>query len=332
MMIREWLPPALALIAWISASAASAQPAELILHGHVFHLGADGAPVPEKGLQVTHDGFNRATVTNDDGDFRLAIPGYFVPGEEIRLSVAKEGWRMPLGGLVRIPSEPAKDRIRIEMLPLGSDVFLSPESIETFIVDTLRTSVQRVRLDVEEPGFDFSRSIREWAERYGLSPESAKTAIEGWIAEVKEASDDERRLGLAAFAERQFAKAASHFGFAAAASRQDLARIEKAEEALAVRRRNLRRDALADFRESGLAFQRAQRFGAAAISFRSALKYVEQHEDPEAWAALQLSLENAFEAADAFSPLGHLELGEPFQLPLPSVLAPTPARACRASP
>ncbi len=168
---------------------------------------------PERGVQVTLVGFDRGAVTNDQGFFRLKIPSIFKPGDEIKFNVAKEGWRVPLDGAVRIPSDLQKEWVRLETLPLGSPGFLTPASIEKLIEDALRKSAQQAGAKNVEPKLDFSRAIREWAERYGLSPDSAKAEIDQWIAEVKEANGaDERRLGLAAFAEQQFEKAAGHFG------------------------------------------------------------------------------------------------------------------------
>jgi tetratricopeptide (TPR) repeat protein len=113
---------------------------------------------------------------------------------------------------------------------------------------------------------------------------------------VKAASDDERQLGLAAFAEQHFEKAADHFGLAAAASVAELAKITRAEEALAARRRKVVETAVSNNQDQGLAHYRARRFEAAAAVYREALKYVSQEDDCETWAALQGNLGKAIAA------------------------------------
>ena len=69
---------------------------------------------------------------------------------------------------------------------------------------------------------DFSRAIKDWAVKYGFSAQQAKEEIDKWIAEVKATEDDPHKLGLAAFAEKNFRKARQLFTVSAEQKTQRL--------------------------------------------------------------------------------------------------------------
>lgn len=282
---------AAALLALACVAAASAQAGELL--GKVFRVGDNGQKVFERNVVVFLVAQESSTITNDNGLFRLPIPGGYRPGETLKIDVKKNGWRIryPLDGEVRIPAAPEKDLILIELLPVGSKLFLTDASIEKLIADAMRKPTAQAANKGEEPKVIFGRAIREWAQRYGLSAEIAKAEIDRWVAEVQQASGaDERKLGLAAFAGQQFEKAADHFGLAAESSVDELAQIEKAEEALASRRRESRHTAASNYLDQGLALANSMRFEDAIRAYRRALRFVSPEEDRQAWALLHTQL------------------------------------------
>jgi hypothetical protein len=111
---------------------------------------------------------------------------------------------------------------------------------------------------------DFAPLIRDWAEKYGFTPEEAKAQIDKWVADVETAQQDFNKLGLAAFAEHNFGKAAGLFSEAGQNSEKQLKLVEKQQIDIEAKRtallretaRNYKREGDADY--SGYAFSKAQ--------------------------------------------------------------------------
>ena len=156
----------------------------------------------------------------------------------------------PPDGRIRIPRKDT-DFVRVRLLPEGSPDFLAGDRIERLIGNSSEKAKQREASEVSEgtpgkalpkpgsrklqgsirpsqgialaahrqpgpvaslpPTSDFDRSIREWATRHGFSAEEVQTAINRWIAEVESRREGAHRLGLAAFAQKQFSEAARYF-------------------------------------------------------------------------------------------------------------------------
>jgi uncharacterized protein HemY len=74
---------------------------------------------------------------------------------------------------------------------------------------------------------DFGRYIKEWALQYGFSAEEAQAEIDRWVAEVQRKEDDFYKLGLAAFAEKNFGKAEELFRESAAVNAQRMRESER---------------------------------------------------------------------------------------------------------
>ena len=62
-----------------------------------------------------------------------------------------------------------------------------------------RTRPHPSEFDVEQE-VDFGRYVKEWASRYGFTPQDAQKELDRWIAETEANQEDFRKLGLAAFA------------------------------------------------------------------------------------------------------------------------------------
>jgi hypothetical protein len=165
----------------------------------------------------------------------------FEPGREITAAVDKPGWAIwqPLEGKTPIP----QGLLTIQLLPKGSKRFWTDKFIQTFIEDTAEKAKLQVKLadrQENQKPVDFGPLIKEWASKYGFSPEEAKGQIDKWVAEVQAAQEDFYKLGLAAYAEHNFRKAGELFDEAGQNSERQLAAATKqAAEAEATRSRLL---------------------------------------------------------------------------------------------
>jgi len=110
------------------------------------------------------------------------------------------------------------------LLPVGSPKFLSPTHLEKLFQELAEKSKQQLAPD-NKP-VDFSRAIKDWAEKYGFSAQQAKEEIDKWIAEVKANEDDPYKLGLAAFSQKNFAEASKLFN-ESAESKSQLLRLKE---------------------------------------------------------------------------------------------------------
>ncbi len=282
------------LVAISPTWAQATQQRELI--GRVFHLDKYGEEILEKAVAVTLAVTGTATITNDQGRFRLPIARFYQPGELIEIIVAKDGWkiRYPVGGEVRIPANAESDSIEIELLPVGSPLFLGPASLENLIRNRICNSVQPTELDNPEPKLDLSRSIGDWAQDYGLTPELAKLEIDRWIVGVQSASTStEYQRGLAAFAREQFEEAAHHFELAANAAALRSSQLATKRAKLRTEEAEIKREASSNYRYRGLSYYYASNFEAAIGAYRKALAYTSPEGDRLAWATLQNDLGNA---------------------------------------
>ncbi len=281
------------LVPWLllhTARATAAPVPQRELLGVVFHVGTHDEEVLEEGVQVILADHGAATVTNDHGFFRLPIPNFLQPGDAIRINAIKEGWgvRYPLGGEERVPDEPEKQLVRIELLPTGSPLFMTSASIEKMIQDAIQKSAQEVNLSKQgRAKFDFSRAVREWAQRFGLSAETARLEIDDWIAEVQNvASSTEHQRGLAAFAQEQFKNAAAHFGAAAEANLVRLAQLEADHQKIKAEEIASRRAAVSYFSQEGLAHYNSFHFEEALTSYEIAIQQLSNDEAPLLLASL----------------------------------------------
>ena len=252
-----------------------------ILKGKVLLVGQHDETTPAIGVDVILEETGDTVTTVAGGLFRLFIADKFKAGEEITLQVTKPDWRIqyPLDGETHIPADLDKDRIEIRLLPLGSKKFWSADRIEKFIQDTAEQAKEQVTREGRPEDIDFSRYIKEWATQYGFSAQQAKAEIDQWVAEVQQKQDDLYKLGLAAYAEKNFGKAGELFTLSAKAKVKQL-------EALDQERERLTEETIRDFRLAGDAEYNNYRFDKALSAYQQALGYVSQEQRPQLWATL----------------------------------------------
>jgi tetratricopeptide (TPR) repeat protein len=208
----------------------------------------------------------------------LFLPDLFKAGETITMMVEKTGWRIqyPLDGEVRVPANLKKDTIEIRLLPVGSKKFWSDDRIQKFVEDMAERAREQVKPEGKPEEIDLGRYIKEWAAEYGFSAEQAKAEIDKWVAEVQEKQDDFHKLGLAAYAERNFGKAAALLTESA---------ITKAE-----RLERLTEETVRDFRLAGDAQYNNYAFDKALAVYQRALDYLSKERNPRLWARVLVDI------------------------------------------
>ena len=245
---------------------------------------------PAEGVDVTIKETGDTLRTKAHGLFRMFIPDGFKAGETVTFLVAKDGYciQYPLEGEHPIPADLEKKVVEIRLLPVGSKKFWSEDRIENFIKTLAEKSKEQIRPDGTPQDIDFSQAIKEWAVKYGFSAEQAKAEIDKWVAETKSKENDFHKLGLAAFAEKQFGKAESLFNKSANGKITKWTALKTQEQQLAD-------DIISDLRLAGDAAYNNYEFHKAIENYENALSFIVKDKQPRLWGAIQTKIGNANE-------------------------------------
>ncbi len=183
-----------------------------LLQGRVLLVGEQDDLSPLVGQDVTLVESGDTARTKEGGRFRLFLKDIFKPGTRVTLSVEKKGWRIqyPLEGDARVPDDLDKELVEIRLLPIGSKKFWSADRIEKLIRDTAEKTKEQIHPEGKPQDIDFSRYIKDWANKYGFSAQQAKAEIDKWVAEAEQ-KNDPYQLGLAAYAKKNFGEAGKLF-------------------------------------------------------------------------------------------------------------------------
>ena len=253
-----------------------------VLKGNVMLIGAHDEPTPAIGVTVSLKGAGNPVRTLRGGEFRLFLPDIYKPGEDITLNVEIEGYRLfhPVGGETKVPADLDKQSIDIHLLPVGSRKFLSEAQIEYLIKTAAEESKVQVIPAGEKPApIDFTVFIQKWASQYGFTEAQVMEEIRKWVAQTQQEQADFYKLGLAAFAEKNFRKARELF---TQSGENNEKKLEQAREA-----------AVRDFRLAGGAAYNDYRFGEALASYQRAFKHTSKERTPALWAAVLIDIGNA---------------------------------------
>ena len=286
MRIRQRPFACLLLLSLLAPALTWAQ--ERFLRGEVVSLGTQGDKSPEKGVEVILKEVGNTTTTNDYGIFRLKLSDELKAGWRVTLGVSKQGWVIyaPLEGEVYIPAN-LTEVIKVQLLPMGSLELLKNRTlIEKFIQDLAEQSKRPTTPEGRPEPLDLGRAIKDWAVKYGFSAQQAREEIDKWIAEVKANEEDLYKLGLAAFAEKQFRKASELFTQSAEQHARQLEAVRREE-------RSLVEKTVRDYRLAGDAHSQETRFAEALQAYERALTYVTRDADPQLWAAVQVDIGGA---------------------------------------
>jgi tetratricopeptide (TPR) repeat protein len=257
--------------------------ADLLLKGVV--VTDAGQPVPETTIAVSG---GPSDITDDQGNFQIALSRDFLEGEQVIISVAREGWVInhPLDGVWNLPNLKYQDvhTARVELVPLGSKKLWTHARIEKHIAGLAGELAKMKKPGSGSAPVDFSFYLKEWAERYGFTPEQVKDQFDQWATEV-ENSEDYRTLGLRAFYLKHFAKAAENFTMAA----------RQGEERRKVLKENLVQTDLATFenwRDAGNSYFADYRFREALEAYHKAEAIATWEQYPRQWYEIQVYLGN----------------------------------------
>jgi tetratricopeptide (TPR) repeat protein len=286
MRIRQRPFACLLLLSLLAPALTWAQ--ERFLRGEVVSLGTQGDKSLEKGVEVILKEVGNTTTTNDYGIFRLKLSDELKAGWRVTLGVSKQGWVIyaPLEGEVYIPAN-LTEVIKVQLLPMGSLELLKNRTlIEKFIQDLAEQSKRPTTPEGRPEPLDLGRAIKDWAVKYGFSAQQAREEIDKWIAEVKANEEDLYKLGLAAFAEKQFRKASELFTQSAEQHARQLEAVRREE-------RSLVEKTVRDYRLAGDAHSQETRFAEALQAYERALTYVTRDADPQLWAAVQVDIGGA---------------------------------------
>lgn len=270
------------------------------LKGEVLLVGEEGETMPAGNVEVTLTPAGNTDITNRQGLFRVFLPKDYKPGELVTVLVNKSDWRIwhPLEGEIRIPRELKKERIRILLLPKGSKKFLTDRFIEKLIEDAAKITKLKngEGLRARPKAFDLGPHLRSWAIKYGFTPEQVREQIDLWVEEVNEKQEDIYKLGLAAFAEKNFSKAGELLNQSAELKAEQWENARKKSKAWRVEEARLLEETVRSFRTGGDAYYHDYDFEKALESYHRALEIVDQEERPHLWASLLLDVGNAHAA------------------------------------
>ncbi len=253
-----------------------------VLTGNVMLIGAHDEPTPAIGATVSLKGAGNPVRTLRGGEFRLFLPDIYKPGEDITLNVEIEGYRVfhPVGGETKVPADLDKQSIDIHLLSVGSRKFLSEAQIEYVIKTAAEESkVQVIPIGEKPAPIDFTGFIQKWASRYGFTEAQVTEEIRKWVAQTQQGQADFYKLGLAAFAEKNFRRARELF---TQSGENNEKKLEEAREAT-----------VRDFRLAGDAAYNDYRFAEALASYQRAFKHTSKEQTPVLWAVVLIDIGTA---------------------------------------
>jgi tetratricopeptide (TPR) repeat protein len=175
----------------------------------------------------------------------------------------------------------------VQLVPVGSKLFWTHDRIEKFISDMAEKSKQQVTLEGRPEAIDFGPYIKDWAVKYGFSAQQAKEEIDKWTAAIEENQGDLYKLGLVAFAKKNFGEASQLFNKSAEYKAKKLEEIKRKEET------SVEEEVVRDFRLAGEAYYNNYLFDKALNAYQRALTYVSRQQTPQLWAATLIDIGRA---------------------------------------
>jgi hypothetical protein len=165
----------------------------------------------------------------------------------------------PAGGRTKVGKDLRKQSEDIELLPVGSKRFWADAQIEALVHGAVEESKAAPKAGSEAKPADFTSYIDAWAKARGLGEQETLAEIDRWAKKVKAEENDVQKLGLAAFAEKNFRRAEDLYTQSAEAKARQLETRTREVE-------HLTESTIADYRQAGNAAYYDNRFRDALTS------------------------------------------------------------------
>jgi tetratricopeptide (TPR) repeat protein len=235
-----------------------------ILKGEVQLVYQDGVTAPAADVKVAVKGTGSSDITDEDGEFRITLTRDFNPGRMITVDVSKPGWVIfdPREGRTPIPSE----RLTIKMHPFVP-----------------LAGGQHERLKENDPRANFE----ELGGMRGLAGEGGDEHINKINKDDPKARSvhpedlDNKARGLVM--DHKYAAAAKLFVEHVRSDEKTLTAARKQEAELVS-------GIIREYQWAGDAFYSDYDFPASLGAYQAALRFVEQDQQPELWAAVQVDV------------------------------------------
>jgi tetratricopeptide (TPR) repeat protein len=236
--------------------------------------------VKEKSIETVLD---RVKTTYKQYGWQVYGNVYQVSGEHIHITADQqpkkwwEKWQAKVTFLIVLFLLTLLIFVKVVIVPYGSTKPLDHASIEKQIA-ILSDEVAKMRKESSQPkSVDFSFYLKEWAEKYGFTPDQVKTQFDQWATEV-ENSDNFRTLGLREFYLKNFTRAAENFTKAALQGEQ-----RRMQEDLAT---------FEDWKMAGNSHYADYKFREALETYRKAEKIATFDKYPRQWGEVRIFLGN----------------------------------------
>ncbi|MCK5231738.1 MAG: hypothetical protein KAR13_15805, partial [Desulfobulbaceae bacterium] len=182
--------------------------------------------------------------------------------------------------------------VEVRLLPTGSKLFWTDDRIEKMIADFAEKPKEQVKSEGRPEDINFGRYIKEWALQYGFSAEEVKREIDKWIAEVNEKGNDFYKLGLAAFANKNFSKAVELFQNSADLKEKQLQEIRQKKQELEKRERLLIEEIIRDYFLKGGVYYNDYQFHNALDAYQKTKGWFSREEYTRLWAFILTNIGN----------------------------------------
>jgi len=269
-----------------------------LLRGLIQTIGPQGELEPAAQAHVALAQTGESATADENGIFFLKLASHQTQGRSIQLIVRKDGWviQHPLDGRLDIPDDLGRV-VDLRLLPKGSKRLWTDERIESLIADLAEKYAAAVKAtpigEAANQGLsappEFAGLIADWSGRYGFGPAEVQQEIDRWVAQIEEQAGDPFRLGLAAYAKKNFADAFSRGMESGDAYLERLA-------AARVRERDLLEKALHGYRLAGDAAMARYRFTEALDAYGKGLAAIRRQQSPQWWAQFSVLVGDAHQS------------------------------------
>jgi tetratricopeptide (TPR) repeat protein len=209
---------------------ASAEPVRE-LKGRLVTLGKDDRDQkPLKAVIVTVQETQDNDTTNDHGLFTIKLSKELKAGQTVTLTHDKKDCNKKdfvvihpdFYGRVRVPA--VGEVVEVWAVEQGSRFILMDRRLERFVERVADEAATRARQPGMPPALDWNVEVARLAREGGFREEEVLGRIREWARKAKEDRTDYRRMGLAAFAEKNFGLARENFREAARRNKREAAR------------------------------------------------------------------------------------------------------------